>query len=121
MTIKDYEIAMWEAAKNRDTASFSDLVDANAVMVCSGYKCTGAEYTEIVREFDIASYTISDFETICQTDDMVQVHYLIETKVSKEENKDLEGVFHITTTWKKCESKWKVIFNMDSRVMNCNV
>lgn len=118
MTIKEYEAAMWEAAKNRDTESFSDLVDTNAVMVCGGYRCTGAEYAEIIREFDIAAYTISDFETICRTDDMVQVHYLIETKVSGEENKDLEGIFHITTTWRRFGDKWKVVFNMDSRVIN---
>lgn len=48
---------------------------------------------------------------------MFQVHYLIETKVSREENKDLEGVFHITSTWKRYGDIWKAIFNMDSRVM----
>lgn len=117
MTIKEYETAMWEAAKNRDAESFSDLVDANAVMICGGFRCTGSEYGEIIKEFDIESFVMSDFEIIYQTDDMYQVHYLIETKVTKEENKDLEGFFHITTTWKKRENKWKVIFNMDSRVM----
>ncbi|MGN1433896.1 MAG: nuclear transport factor 2 family protein [Ruminococcus sp.] len=117
MTIKEYEIAMWEAAKNRDSEAFSDLVDKNAVMVCGGYRCTGSEYSEIVKEFDIASFEMSDFKIVLQTDDICQVHYLIKTKVSKEENKDLQGIFHITTTWKKFENKWKVIFNMDSRVM----
>lgn len=108
---------MWEAAKNRDGAGFMELVDENAVMVCGGYRCTGAEYGEIVKYFDIASFEISAFEVIFQTEDICQVHYMIETKVTKEENKDLEGVFHITTTWKKQVNKWKVIFNMDSRVM----
>ena len=32
--IKELEEAMWEAAKNRDTEAFSELVDPNAVMVC---------------------------------------------------------------------------------------
>ncbi len=117
MNIKEYEISMWEAAKNRDGAGFMELVDENAVMVCGGYRCTGAEYGEIVKDFDIASFEISAFEVIFQTEDICQVHYMIETKVTKEENKDLEGVFHITTTWKRYENKWKVIFNMDSRVM----
>ena len=117
MTIMEYETAMWEAARNRDRESFIDLVDANAVMVCGGYRCTGSEYGEIIKEFDIASFTISDFEIIFQTDDICQVHYMIETKADEEENKDLEGVFHITTTWKKYGNRWKVIFNMDSRVI----
>lgn len=117
MTIKEYEIAMWEAAKNRDSERFSDLVDENAVMVCGGYRCSGSEYSQIVKEFDIASFEISDFEIVLQTDDICQVHYMIETKVSKEENIDLQGIFHITTTWKNFGDSWKVIFNMDSRVM----
>lgn len=119
MNVKEYEISMWEAAQNRDRSGFMELVDENAVMVCGGFRCTGAEYGEIVKDFDIASFEMSEFEMILQTDDICQVHYMIETKVTKEENKDLEGVFHITTTWKKCENKWKVIFNMDSRVIKC--
>lgn len=117
MIIKDHETAMWEAAKNRDSNSFLELVNADAVMVCGGYRCTGADYSEIIKDFDCASYEISDFETICETDDVCQVHYIIETKVSKSENKDLEGKFHITTTWKKFDDNWKVVFNMDSRIM----
>lgn len=117
MNVKEYEISMWEAAKNRDSKGFMELVDENSVMVCGGFRCTGSEYGEIVKEFDIASFTMSEFEVIFQTDDICQVHYLIETKAAKEENKDLEGVFHITTTWKRFENKWKVVFNMDSRVM----
>ncbi|MDD7429587.1 MAG: nuclear transport factor 2 family protein [Oscillospiraceae bacterium] len=110
MTEREYETAMWEAAKNRDKESFSELVDENAVMVCGGYRCTGAEYADIVKEFDISSYKMTGFEVIFRTDDMFQVHYLIETKASREENKDLEGVFHITSTWKSGGDKWKVIF-----------
>ena len=62
INIKEYEISMWEAAKNRDGAGFMELVDENAVMVCGGYRCTGAEYGEIVKDFDIASFEISAFE-----------------------------------------------------------
>lgn len=63
MTEKEYETKMWKAAKNRDKEGFLKLVDENAVMVCGGYRCTGAEYAQIVKEFDIASYEMSDFET----------------------------------------------------------
>lgn len=113
--IKDNEIAMWNAAQSQNPARFLELVDENAVMVCGGFRCTGAEYAEIIRNFDIASFEISGFEIVCENEEMLQVHYMIETKVSKVENKDLEGVFHITTTWKNFGSKWKVVFNMDSR------
>lgn len=117
MTIKEFETAMWKAAQSRDSEGFSNLVDENAVMVCGGYRCSGSEYSQIVKEFDIATFEISDYEIVLQTDDICQVHYMIETKVSKEENIDLQGIFHITTTWKKFGDIWKVIFNMDSRIM----
>ena len=116
-TIRQYETEMWKAAQNRDAARFLALVEPDAVMVCGGYRCTGLEYSEIIREFDIASFIMSDFEIVCRTAEICQVHYRIETKVSREENRDLEGVFHITTTWRRSGNGWKVVFNMDSRVM----
>lgn len=36
----------------RDKAAFLELVDVNAVMVCGGTRCTGAEYAEIIADFD---------------------------------------------------------------------
>lgn len=116
MEIKEYEILMWEAAKNRDKEAFLKRVESSAIMVCGGYQCSGAEYAEIVKDFDMESFEITNFEIVCQTKETCQVHYVIETKATKEENKDLEGVFHITTTWKKIKDEWKVVFNMDSRV-----
>lgn len=118
MSVEEYEKEMWEAAKNRDAAEFSELVDNDAVMICGGFRCTGAEYCEIIREFDIKEYRIWDFEKVFETDELCQVHYMIETKVNRKENKDLEGIFHITTTWKRIGNGWKAVFNMDSRVMN---
>lgn len=117
MEIKELETAMWEAARNRDSESFLELVDEKAVMVCGGFRCSGLEYSCIIKEFDLTSYEISDFEVIFSTDEICQVHYVIETNVSREENKDLEGLFHITTTWSRSDGKWKVIFNMDSRIV----
>lgn len=34
-----------------------------------------------------------------------------------DENAELEGIFHITSIWKKTSDKWKLIFNMDSRII----
>ena len=35
-----------------------------------------------------------------QDENSMQVHYVIHIEVEMEENKDLAGTFHITTTWK---------------------
>lgn len=114
--IKALETAMWEAAKARSAEDFLRLVDENAVMVCGGFRCTGAQYAEIIGEFDIAHYEISNFEIVAEDQNLCQVHYVIKTAVSEERNADLAGVFHITSTWRKNGEGWRLVFNMDSRV-----
>ncbi len=139
--VKELETAMWEAAKNRNRTDFLNLVDENAVMVCGGFRCSGREYANIIEDFDLADYEISDFEIVAETEHteevlkktgkaeneqhepmnaesekFVQVHYSIETKVSDKKNSDLAGKFNITSTWKNSNKKWKLVFNMDSRI-----
>lgn len=110
------ETKMWEAAKNRNAVEFLNVVSEDAVMVCGGYRCTGKEYAEIISFFDCKSYNIVNFETICEDTSSVQVHYVIKLEVNDDKNSDLAGTFHITTTWKNQDGRWKVVFNMDQRV-----
>lgn len=83
-------------------------------MICGGYHCTGAEYAQIIEEFDCKDYHISEFEVVAENNDFIQVHYMITTTVNNEVNRDLAGTIHISTTWKRFGEKFKVIFNMDS-------
>ena len=116
MNIKELEMKMWNAARSRDAEAFLEIVDEKAVMVCGGFRCTGADYAKIIREFDVAEYKISHYEVIQETETLCQIHYMIEITVADMKNADLEGVFHITSTWKKIDNKWKLIFNMDSKI-----
>lgn len=116
MNIYELEVTMWNAAKERNAEAFLEVVEQDAVMVCGGFRCSGADYAEIIREFDVAQYIISDYEVITESDTLCQIHYMIEIAVADGRNADLEGVFHITSTWKKTGDKWKLIFNMDSRI-----
>lgn len=110
------ENAMWEAAKNRDAAAYLDIVSGEAVMVCGGYRCSGQEYAQIVGQFDCKSYRIDDFEIVGEDENTVQSHYIVTVEVSDPRNADLAGVFHVTTTWKRINDRWKAIFNMDQRL-----
>lgn len=109
------EDRMWQAALKRDKQAFSQLVSPSAVMVCGGYRCTGAQYADIIEDFGISEYTISDFEAVLETADVVQVHYLIRITEDSPETADLAGVFHVTSTWKNDGGKWQLVFNMDHR------
>ena len=115
--IYELELNMWEAAKNRNSKLFLDVVSENAVMVCGGYRCTGKEYSEVVDVFDCKTYEIEHFEIVNEDVDSIQVHYLICIEVNDDANSDLGGMFHVTTTWKKILDKWKVVFNMDQRII----
>lgn len=114
--VYELEISMWEAAKNRSSSDFLEVVSKEAVMVCGGFRCSGKEYAEIVAAFDCKCYTIEDFEIVHQDENSMQVHYVLHMEVNREENSDLAGTFHITTTWKNIDGIWKVVFNMDQRV-----
>ena len=118
--MKEFEIRMWEAAKNQDANAFLEVVAEEAVMICGGFRCSGAEYAQIIKEFDVAEYEISAFEKVLETEDICQIHYVISTTVSDKRNIDLEGRFHITSTWKRIGDTWKLIFNMDSRILGGN-
>lgn len=111
------EKAMWTTAKNGDKAAFLQLVSAGAVMVCGGYRCTGAEYGKLIADFGISNFEITGFEIVHEAVDSVQVHYIVKTTASTSENADLAGIFHVTSTWEKRGGKWNLVFNMDSRVV----
>lgn len=116
-TIFALENKMWQAAKNGDKSAFAKLVDSNAVMVCGGYRCIGAEYAEFISDFGISNFEITCFETVHKTDKTVQVHYVVTTTASTPENADMAGKFHVTSTWEKRDGEWVLVFNMDSRIM----
>ncbi len=116
MVIRELEEKMWRAAQARDSEAFLELVSGDAVMVCGGFRCSGSDYAELIREFDCAEFVIEGFETVCETPEVTQVHYVITTTASKPGNSDLAGKFHVTSTWRRNAGGWKLVFNMDSRV-----
>ena len=116
MDIKKHELIMWQAAVDCDRAAFMSVVAEDAVFVCGGYYCSGAEYGWLICDVGIGSYDIREFETIHNDACTVQVHYIVLVQAKRQEDADLSGLFHVTSTWKNSEDGWKLIFNMDSRI-----
>lgn len=115
--ILELEYAMWKAASNRDVVAFKELVADDAIMICGGYRCLGAEYAGYIKDFYISAYEIKNVEPIYTSDEAVQIHYVIDVKTNLQEAADLGGVFHIVSLWKMVNHKWKLYFNMDSRIL----
>ena len=115
--IYEYEKKMWDAAKSGHKSTFAGLVSEAAVMICGGYRCSGAEYAEIIGDFGISDYEISNFEVVAKTDALIQVHYVVKTQAQSVENADMAGVFHVTSTWSMSGKSPMLVFNMDSRIL----
>ena len=115
--IFEKEHALWKAASNRDVAAYKELVADDAIMICGGYRCLGSEYAEFIQDFYISGYDIKNKEVIYSSDDAVQIHYVIEVKTELPETSDLGGVFHVVSLWKKDKERWKLYFNMDSKII----
>lgn len=116
--IFEKEHDMWEAASKRDVVAFKELVADDAIMICGGYRCLGAEYAEYIKDFNINGYEIKNEEVIFSSEEAVQIHYVINVKTESPETADLGGVFHIVSLWKIENNQWKLYFNMDSRIIN---
>lgn len=112
----ELERAMWNAALNKDSAAFSELVSEDAVMLCGGARLTGAQYAELISGFGISGFELSEFELLTITQTLYQVHYIVRTMADSPENADLAGVFRVTSTWQMTDDKWRLIFNMDQRI-----
>jgi hypothetical protein len=108
---------MWKAASNRDVVAFKELVADDAVMICGGYRCLGAEYAEYIQDFYISGYEIKNEEVIYSSEEAIQIHYVIDVKTETPETADLGGTFHVVSLWKLNNNQWKLFFNMDSRII----
>ncbi len=115
--IFDKEHDLWKAASNRNVAAYKELVADDAIMICGGYRCLGAEYAEYIKDFFISGYEIKNEEVIFSRKEAVQIHYVIDVQTELPEASDLGGVFHVVSLWKMQNNLWKLYFNMDSRIV----
>ena len=112
----ELETQMWDNALSGNREEFMKLVSADAVMVCGGYRCSGENYGEMIKDFGISSFEITDFEITAENEGLASVHYIVKTCADSPENADLAGKFHVASVWEKQDNEWKLVFNMDSRI-----
>lgn len=113
---KSLEDSMWQCALNCDSEGFLEIVSEKAVMICGGYRCLGNEYSQFIKEGITSSYEFLAFEIIYEDENIIQVHYVIDVKPKDKNQADCAGKFHVTSTWKKINDKYMLIFNMDSKI-----
>lgn len=115
--VKSLETKIWELALNNDKKGYLKLVDKEAVMVCGGYRCLGKEYAEYIEEGIASSYEFINFEVVYESEEAIQVHYVVQVECEGDYSEECSGKFHVTSTWKRQGDGYKLVFNMDSRIM----
>ncbi len=106
---------MWNAVIARNVPIFQQLVSPDAVMICGGLKCTGAEYAGFIGDFNLKHFEITEMAITHADENCVGLHYVV-TTVAEEQDSDLSGKFYVTSFWTRAEEGWKLMFNMDSRI-----
>ena len=114
--VKSLETKIWDASVSKDKKGFMNFVSPDAVMVCGGYRCLGKEYAQFVSEGIVLSYKFINFEVVYESEEVIQVHYVVDTEAFDDKDADCAGKFHVTSTWQRQDGGFKLIFNMDSKI-----
>ena len=111
--MKAIEHQMWDAFCCGDSGTFSKLVSADAMMICGGYRESGAEYTGIVAQVRLDGYRIDDFIVKVLAPDTALTNYIVEVSCS---DAILSGTFRVSSLWRSVNGDWQLVFNQDTRL-----
>lgn len=103
------EHELWAAAQRKDLSLFRKYFAPEISVFCNSYHCSGEEYLMSLPNYDLLQYVIEQYETVSVTEEQIQNHYLVHFK-SEPDSDDL--TCHITSTWLKKASDWKIVFHM---------
>lgn len=114
---KELEMQMWDAAISAVRSRFLTLVSHDAVMIGDGYRVSGEEYSELLADFQLVDYEMTNYEERILSPEIYQCHYVVKTK-SNRQHRNLAGTFHVSSTWQKIDGTWKLVFNFGSRIQH---
>lgn len=109
------EKKMWEAFASGNSASFGKIVSADAMMICGGFKESGAEYARIVENVNLSNYELSEFDVKVINPNVVLTNYIVKVDC---QDYTLAGTFRVSSLWINEDGNWKVVFNQDSNLVS---
>jgi hypothetical protein len=108
---------LWEAFKNKDKATLSALLDGGFRQFEEGLSTFGDKKTEVnsVDEFELVSYTLSDFTVKSVGPNAAVVTYIAqyEGKTGGEASK-AKSVFG--EVWIRADNEWKALYMQETYV-----
>lgn len=109
------EKKMWEAFASGNSALFGEIVSADAMMICGGFKESGAEYARIVENVNLSNYELSEFDVKVINPNVVLTNYIVKVDC---QDYTLAGTFRVSSLWINEDGNWKVVFNQDSNLVS---
>ncbi len=109
------EKKMWEAFASGNSASFGKIVSADAMMICGGFKESGAEYAKIVENINLSNYELSEFDVKIINPNVILTNYIVKVDC---QDYTLAGTFRVSSLWINEDGNWKVVFNQDSNLVS---
>jgi len=103
------EYELWEAALELDSAVFFKYFAPEVNVICNNFRCCGEEYLMTLPSFGLLRYSIERYETVAKGENQIQNYYLVNLKTSDSEE---IKTCHVTSTWKKMQTGWKIVFHM---------
>ena len=103
------EQELWAAAQRKDLTLFRKYFAPEVSVFCNHYRCSGEEYLMALPGYDLTQFSIDQYETVSVSDEQIQNHYLVYFQSGLCEE---SVTCHITSTWMKMASDWKIIFHM---------
>src|SRR4051812_4411964 len=104
------ENAAWQAYKDKNADAFKKVVDKDIRCVYpDGVSNMAKELTDM-KNWDIKSFTISNFDIFSDEKDVIVATYTVKLDATAG-GKDMSGTYNSGTVWKQEEKDWLAIFH----------
>lgn len=108
--IEKQENAAWQAFKDKDAAAFQKIIDKDLRAVYDAGIMKLSDELEAMKEWDMKSFAISDFNMFSDEKDVVVTTYTVKVEGTYK-GQDMSGTYNAGSVWKMEGSDWLGIFH----------
>ncbi len=104
------ETAAWQAYKDKNADAFKKVVDKDIRCVYADGVSNMAKELADMKNWDIKSFTLSDFDMFTDEPDVIVTTYTVKLEATAE-GKDMSGTYTAGSVWKQEKGDWLAIFH----------
>lgn len=104
----------WEAVKNHDSKTFSDLFAAEGWMADSTGFISRSAFLQTLNDLIITEYTLTDFKVMMIDKDAALVTYKADAKGTFKGQAFSPNATYVSTIWSKRGGKWVAVYHQET-------